>query len=165
MLTKWLLMAPVAGAVGVGVVAGVGADKLQRSGARRSETRREASGDAADHPRCPLQQRRRLLLARGEVVDDARVDFTFPEQDINDLLKSMVLEDFNDGRIAAVTYDSREPISRTLSSFAVNLTGNPTFAGIVSQMRGETSGCGPHSRVPTQPGKLSGVIVGVSSRR
>ena len=73
----------------------------------------------------------------GEVVDDARVDLTFPEQDINDLLKSMVLEDFNNGRIAAVTYDSREPIARTLSTFAINLNGNPTFAAIVSQMRGE----------------------------
>src|SRR6478735_7736807 len=73
----------------------------------------------------------------GEVVDDARVDLAFPETDINDLLKSMVLEDFNKGRIAAVSYDSREPIARTLSSFAINLNGNPTFAGIVSQMRGE----------------------------
>ena len=41
----------------------------------------------------------------GEVTDDARVDLTFPEADINDLLKSMVLEDFNGGRIAAVSYD------------------------------------------------------------
>ena len=44
----------------------------------------------------------------------------------------MVLEDFNGGRIAAVSYDSREPIARTLASFAINLNGNPTFAGIVS---------------------------------
>src|SRR5215218_6067364 len=71
----------------------------------------------------------------GEVEGDARVDLTFPEADVNDLLKSMVLEDFGGGRVAAVSYDSREPISRTLSSFAINLNGNPTFAGIVSQMR------------------------------
>ena len=73
----------------------------------------------------------------GEVEGDARVDLSFQEQDINDLLKSMVLEDFNGGRIAAVSYDSREPITRTLSSFAINLNGSPTFSGILSQMRGE----------------------------
>ena len=30
----------------------------------------------------------------GEVEGDARVDLTFPEQDINDLIKSMMLRDF-----------------------------------------------------------------------
>ena len=95
------------------------------------------------------------------MADDARVDLTFPEQDINDLLKSMVLEDFNGGRIAAVSYDSREPIARTLSSFAINLNGNPTFAGIVSQMRGERVDVVLTPGAANQPGKLSGVIVGV----
>src|SRR5215467_984326 len=31
-----------------------------------------------------------------EVEGDARVDLTFPEQDINDLIKSMVLQDFSE---------------------------------------------------------------------
>ena len=101
----------------------------------------------------------------GEVTDDARVDLTFPEQDINDLLKSMVLEDFNGGRIAAVSYDSREPISRTLSSFAINLNNNPTFAGIVSQMRGERVDVVLTPGAVNQPGKLSGVIVGVEKQK
>src|SRR3954468_16342866 len=89
----------------------------------------------------------------GEVEGEARVDLMFPEQDINDLLKSMVLEDFNGGRIAAVSYDSREPISRTLSSFAVNLNNNPTFAGIVSQMRGERVEGVMTPGAANQPGK------------
>src|SRR6185295_5456815 len=101
----------------------------------------------------------------GEVVDDARVDLTFPESDINDLLKSMVLEDFNGGRIAAVSYDSREPISRTLASFAINLNNNPTFAGIVSQMRGERVEVVLTPGAVNQPGKLSGVIVGVERQK
>ena len=99
------------------------------------------------------------------MTDDARVDLTFPEPDINDLLKSMVLEDFNGGRIAAVSYDSREPISRTLSSFAVNLNDNPTFAGIVSQMRGERVDVVLAPGAANQPGKLSGVIVGVEKQK
>ena len=35
-----------------------------------------------------------------EVEGDARIDLTFPEQDINDLIKSMTLQDFSEkGRI------------------------------------------------------------------
>src|SRR4026209_820260 len=136
MATKWLYVAPVAGALGIG--AGIGPDQLLSAA---------APGDAKQDvkPAVTLPITRVVLFnsgvgffsRSGEVADDARVDLTFPEQDINDLLKSMVLEDFKGGRIAAVSYDSREPISRTLSSFAVNLNNNPTFAGIVSQMRGE----------------------------
>ena len=38
----------------------------------------------------------------GEVEGDARVDLTFPEQDINDLIKSMTLRDLSpNGRVAA----------------------------------------------------------------
>ena len=97
----------------------------------------------------------------GEVENEARVDLTFPETDINDLLKSMVLEDFNKGRISAVSYDSREPIARTLSSFAINLNGNPTFAGIVAQMRGERIEVLVSPTAANQPGKLTGTIVGI----
>ena len=53
----------------------------------------------------------------GEVEGEARVDLTFPEQDINDLIKSMTLRDLSpNGRVAAVTYDSHDPIDRTLAS-------------------------------------------------
>jgi hypothetical protein len=128
MATKWLVAVPVAAALGVGL--GVGADKIL-GGAD------PAAAKADVKPAVTLPITRVVLFnsgvgyfsRSGEVADDARVDLTFPEQDVNDLLKSMVLEDFNGGRIAAVSYDSREPIARTLSSFAVNLNGNPTFAG------------------------------------
>ncbi len=101
----------------------------------------------------------------GQVEGDARVDLTFPESDINDLLKSMVLEDFGKGRISAVSYDSREPIARTLSSFAINLNENPTLAGIVAQMRGERVEVTVSPTAANQPGKLSGVIVGVEEQK
>src|SRR5213076_2867955 len=68
-------------------------------------------------------------------------------------------------RIAAVSYDSREPISRTLSSFAVNLNNQPTFAGIVTQMRGERVEVVTTPGAANQPGKLSGVIVGVETQK
>lgn len=101
----------------------------------------------------------------GEVTDDVRVDLTFREEDINDLLKSMTLEDFGNGQIAAVSYDSREPIARTLASFAINLNGNPTFANILTQMRGERVEVTLAPTAVNQPGKLNGVIVGVEKQK
>jgi hypothetical protein len=162
---KWLLAAPVAGAVGLGVTMGVGADTLLGAAAAvdKQDVRQAVSLPIT---RVVLFNSGVGYFSRsGEVVDDARVDLTFPEQDINDLLKSMVLEDFNHGRIAAVSYDSREPISRTLSSFAINLNGNPTFAGIVAQMRGERIDVVLTPGAVNQPGKLSGVIVGVEPQK
>ena len=54
--------------------------------------------------------------------------------------------------------------SRTLSSFAINLNGNPTFAGIVSQMRGERIEVAISATAANQPGKLTGTIVGVEKQ-
>src|SRR5688572_16269613 len=158
---KWLLWGvPVAGAV----VAGVGVNSwLPISG--------EAKQDLKPATSLPIT---RVVLFNsgvgyfsrsGEVEGEARVDLTFPESDINDLLKSMVLEDFGKGRISAVSYDSREPIARTLSSFAINLTGNPTFANIVSQMRGERVEVAVSPTAANQPGKLNGTIVGVEKQK
>src|SRR5262249_12719955 len=74
----------------------------------------------------------------GEAEGDARVDLTFPEPDVNDLIKSMTLRDLSpQGRVAAVTYDSHDPIDRTLASFAINLNNSPSLAQILTQARGE----------------------------
>src|SRR5262245_58783509 len=160
MTTKWLLVASVAGALGVG--AGIGVDQLFAN---------EAKQDLKPATTLPIT---RVVLFNsgvgyfsrsGEVEGDARVDLTFPETDVNDLLKSMVLEDFNKGRISAVSYDSREPIARTLASFAIDLNGNPTFAGILAQLRGERIEVAVSPTANNQPGKLTGTIVGVEHQK
>jgi hypothetical protein len=158
---KWLLAVPVAGALGVS--AGVGVDRLSTAG--------EAKQDLKPAVSLPVS---RVVLFNsgvgyfsrsGEVEGDARVDLTFPESDVNDLLKSMVLEDFGKGRISAVSYDSREPITRTLSSFAINLNNNPTFSGILGQLRGERIEVAVSPTAANQPGKLTGTIVGVEHQK
>ena len=63
----------------------------------------------------------------GTVEGNARVDLSFPVQDINDLLKSMVVRDLDGGVISTVSYDSNAPVEKTLKIFAINLNGNPTF--------------------------------------
>src|SRR4029077_7526277 len=73
----------------------------------------------------------------GQVEGNARVDLSFPVQDINDLIKSMVLRDLDGGHISAVSYDSNAPVEKTLKSFAINLASNPGFGAILDQARGE----------------------------
>jgi hypothetical protein len=73
----------------------------------------------------------------GQVDGNTRVDLTFPVGDINDLLKSMVLQDLGGGHISAVGYDSHDPLDKTLNGFAIQLTNNPSQAQILNQARGE----------------------------
>jgi hypothetical protein len=101
----------------------------------------------------------------GKVQGDTRVDLTFLERDVNDLLKSMTLQDLDGGRITAVAYDSREPIDRTLSSFAINLSNNPTLGQILTQARGERVEVALQPTPQAQPGLLSGTIVGMETQK
>src|SRR5690349_19002575 len=95
-----LWLAPVVGAAGLAA----GTDRLLSAA-------NEAKQDLKPAATLPIS---RVVLfnsgvgyfARsGDVEGDARVDLTFQEADVNDLLKSMTLEDFGGGRVAAVSYD------------------------------------------------------------
>jgi len=91
---------------------------------------------------------------RGQVEGDAEVQLRFNVEDVNDLLKSMVVQDLGGGRVSAVTYGSRDPITRTLKTFAIDLTGQPTLADLLRQVRGE--------RLEVEaPSRLAGTLVGV----
>jgi hypothetical protein len=100
----------------------------------------------------------------GAVEGNARVDLSFPVQDINDLLKSMVVRDLDGGVVSTVSYDSNAPVEKTLRSFAVNLNGNPSFAGILSQARGEKVEVVLQQTNATQPGTLTGTVIGVETQ-
>ena len=101
----------------------------------------------------------------GDIEGDARVDLSFPENDINDLIKSMTLRDLSpNGKVAAVTYDSHDPIDRTLASFAINLNNSPSFAQILTQARGEQIEV-TLINTANQPGNLTGKIIGVESQQ
>ncbi len=101
----------------------------------------------------------------GIVEGDARVDLSFDVRDINDLIKSMVLRDLDGGHVAAVSYDSNAPVERTLKSFAVNLNGNPSFAAILNQARGEKIEVVLQQTNAAQPGTLTGTIVGLEAQK
>src|SRR5262249_3998751 len=100
----------------------------------------------------------------GEIDGSQRIDLSFPVQDINDLLKSMVLQDLGDGHVSAVSYESRDPIDKTLKSFAINLTSNPGYGQILNQARGEKVEVSLQATSNSQPGTLSGTIVGIEAK-
>jgi hypothetical protein len=93
------------------------------------------------------------------------VDLSFPVADINDLIKSMVLRDLDGGHIAAVSYDSKAPVEKTLKSFAVDLSSNPGFGQILQQARGEKVEVTLTQANAAQPGSLTGSVVGVEVQR
>jgi hypothetical protein len=100
----------------------------------------------------------------GNVEGNQRIDLSFPVEDVNDLLKSMVLQDHNNGHISAVSYDSQAPVEKTLQSFAINLTGNPGYGAILTQARGEKVEVTLQQGNATQPGNVTGTIIGVEKQ-
>ncbi len=101
----------------------------------------------------------------GQIDGDARVDLSFPVSDINDLIKSMVLRDLDGGHVSAVSYDSNAPVEKTLQSFAVNLSANPTFGQILNQARGEKVEIVLQQANAAQPGAMTGSILGVEAKQ
>src|SRR5438034_1613519 len=92
----------------------------------------------------------------GEVSGDTSVQLSFRTEQINDLLKSLVLQDFGGGKIAPIVFGSRDPIERALKSFAIDLTDNPPLSELLNRMRGVEAEI-------TAPKEIQGVIVGVES--
>src|SRR5258708_33669325 len=88
----------------------------------------------------------------GEIEGNARVDLQFPLGDVNDLLKSLVLQDLGKGKVGAISYDGQDPIEKTLRSFAVDLTGNPTIGQVLNQARGEKVEVIMQQTAANQPG-------------
>lgn len=97
---------------------------------------------------------------RDGVVDgEARINLQFQTQNINDLLKSLVVQDAGGGRVSTVSYDSRDPVEKTLKSFAIDLTSNPSLGQLLQQIRGERIEVMPSADRGSTP--LVGTIVGV----
>ena len=99
----------------------------------------------------------------GAIDGDARVDLQFPSNDVNDLLKSLVLQDLGHGKVTTISYDGQEPIERTLKSFSLDLTGNPTFGQLLNQARGEKIEVTLQNDNGGAASTLTGTIVGMES--
>jgi hypothetical protein len=104
----------------------------------------------------------------GQVDGQARVDLTFPQECINDMLKSMIVEDRGSKQVATVTYDNLKPVELTLKSFAIDLTRNPSMGDLLNQVRGEQvevlTTVDPRAAVG-QTETIAGLVVGVEKQR
>ncbi|MBU0677463.1 MAG: hypothetical protein KJ626_05040, partial [Verrucomicrobia bacterium] len=71
-----------------------------------------------------------------EVAGAVSADLSFKTEQLNDVLKSLVLIDEGGGDVTFVTYDAKDPAERTLKSFSVDLSDSPSFGTILQRMRG-----------------------------
>lgn len=96
----------------------------------------------------------------GTVQGNANTELSFKSAQINDILKSLLLEDMDGGKVSVVTYASQEPIERTLKSFEVDLNDNPSLAQILTQLRGSSVTAAVTGSAP-----VTGQILGVESKQ
>src|SRR4051812_17500606 len=95
----------------------------------------------------------------GQVEGSTQVELRFKTEDINDLLKSLVVQDFEGGQVATVTYGSRDPIDKALKSFGIDLTTNPGLGALLGQVRGE------RVEVAMPGAVVVGTVLGVETRK
>jgi hypothetical protein len=122
-----------------------------------------AATQAAEGPLLPLS---RIVLYSsgvgyfqhdGTIRDRAQVDLRFNVGQVNDLLKSLIVQDLGGGRVS-ITYGSRDPIAKTLGTFSINLNGNPTLGQLLTQVRGEAIEL-------ASPNPISGTLIGIEKKQ
>jgi hypothetical protein len=91
----------------------------------------------------------------GIVHGNSSTELRFKTSQINDILKSLVLQDQDGGHVGAITYPSQDPLAKTLRSFQVDITQNPSLAQLLNQLRGA------RVAIDAQAQRLSGTILGV----
>jgi hypothetical protein len=94
----------------------------------------------------------------GTVKGNASSELRFKTNQINDILKSLLLQDMGGGKVTTVVYPSQDPIEKTLKSFQVDITGDPSLAELLAQLRG--------AKVQVTVGgeELKGTILGLEKK-
>jgi hypothetical protein len=94
----------------------------------------------------------------GSVTGNSSTELHFKTGQINDILKSLVLQDLDGGRVGIIVYPSQDPLTKTLRSFQVDLSGNPSLAELLIQIRGSPV------QVMIQGERLQGTILGLEKK-
>ena len=95
----------------------------------------------------------------GTVKGNGSTVLHFKTDQINDILKSLLLEDLDGGKVGTVSYPSQAPLTQTLKSFEVDITSNPPLPELLNQLRGAKL------VVITTKGAIEGTILGVEKKR
>ncbi|MDQ3440754.1 MAG: hypothetical protein M3478_10440, partial [Planctomycetota bacterium] len=94
----------------------------------------------------------------GTIKGGGTTELRFKTAQINDILKSLVLQDLDGGAVNTITYPSQDPVAKTLRSFQVDITANPSMAELLNQLRG--------AKVTVQESDrtIDGTILGVETK-
>ncbi len=98
----------------------------------------------------------------GSVQGDGQTELRFKTTQINDILKSLVLQDLDGGHVGVVTYPSQDPLAKTLGSFQVDISDNPSLGDLLNKLRGASvtlSYAGPNGVE-----NFAGTVLGVEKR-
>jgi flagellin-like hook-associated protein FlgL len=94
----------------------------------------------------------------GNVAGDGTTSIRFKSDQINDVLKSLVLQDLDGGSVSVVRYPSQDPLGRSLKGFQVDLTGDTSMPALLMQLRGA------EVEVSVGAEKHKGTVLSVESR-
>ena len=149
----------------------VPAQNLKARAARRPAPVKLAAAAAPTQTSATLLPIKRVILysngvayieRRGFVTGDAKVDLSFKQSQVDDVLKSMVVLDLGQGRIGAVSYNSSAPPSAKMSEIPFGVDSDTEdgggLAGVLKQLQGA------RVLVTSSKGAATGSILTVEKR-
>ena len=95
----------------------------------------------------------------GLVKGAGSTELRFKTQQINDILKSLVLQDLDGGKVTTISYPSQDPIAKTLRSFQIDITSNPSLGELLNQIRGAKV------KVSLGAESAAGIILGLEKKQ
>jgi hypothetical protein len=90
---------------------------------------------------------------------DTRATLRFEAKQIDDLLKSLVLQDLDGGTVRAVTYAADGPLDRQLDAFQIDLGGDASLANLLKQLKGAEL-----ELITGEPEPVTGTVVSIDRR-
>jgi hypothetical protein len=99
------------------------------------------------------------IVHETEVSGDEVLMFPVEHKDVNDILKSLRVEDLDGGRVDSVNFASEDPLNAVLSDMRVNPSGSPGIKRFLSGTQGE------QVSVSNPEGQYSGYIFSVEDQK
>lgn len=164
-MNRRFLTAPRVLSLAAGLALGLGTT-LTSPALAQSKPSIEASTSAKSTDALPI---RRITLyrsgvgsfdRRGLVEGNANIQLRFTTDQINDILKSMVVLDLSKGKgtIDGISYGSKEPLAKRLASFGVNIADNPSAGELLQRLRGT------QVKLSLLEGEVTGTVMNVEQR-
>ncbi len=76
------------------------------------------------------------FVRAGELGAGEAARLEFKTSEMNDVLKSLTIEDKNGGKVTGLRYDSSEPLAQKLSDFPFRVDGQQSLSAFLDQMKG-----------------------------